>query len=537
MRLLSGDKKYMHSSDDSMPSIWRVPVWAWIYFIVLAALAGFAFYRPIREMIHIWEVREEYSYGYLIPFITAFLVWQKRDSLEKTPYTGSWVGIGIICLGAILFVLGTLTAFILAAQYAMLMVIIGSAFSIMGWKALRPVLVPLLFLAFMLPLPGFFLLNLSAQLQLISSVIGVDVIRLFGISVYLEGNVIDLGSMKLQVVEACSGLRYLFPLMSLSFICAYIFKGAFWKKAIIFLSSIPITILMNSFRIGMIGILVEYWGKSQAEGFLHDFEGWVIFMACLSVILAEIWLLARTGSQKQSFKDAFNLELPAPSPAGAEMRERNLPKQHMAVSAMLVVIAASSVFLTSRADIHPPRKEFASFPMTFSEWQGKREFLEKMYLDILRLDDYLLADYTRSNGYPVNLYVAYYASQKMGEAAHSPRTCIPGGGWQIKSMTPHTIEGAARDGGPLAVNRLVIQKGEGKQLVYYWFQQRGRVITNEYAVKWYLLKDTVTRSRTDGSLVRLTTILKPGEDISEGDRRLASFAKLAIPELHAYIPE
>ena len=520
-----------------MPSIWKIPVWAWVYFIVLAALAVFSFYPAIREMIHIWEVREEYSYGYLIPFITVFLIWQKRDVLENTPFTGSWAGIGIICVGAILFVLGTLTAFILAAQYAMLIVIIGAAFSIMGWNALRYVLVPLLFLAFMLPLPGFFLLNLSAQLQLISSVIGVEVIRLFGISVYLEGNVIDLGSMKLQVVEACSGLRYLFPLMSLAFICAYIFKGAFWKKAIIFLSSIPITIFMNSFRIGAIGVLVEYWGKSQAEGFLHDFEGWVIFMACMGVIFAEIWLLSRIGSQKQSFRDAFNLELPAPLPAESKVRERMLPKQHLAVSGMLVVIAVSSFFLTTRAETHLPRKEFASFPMTFGEWQGKRENLEKMYLDILRLDDYLMANYIRRDDYPVNLYVAYYTSQKMGEAAHSPRTCIPGGGWQIKNMAPYTIERTDLYGRPLEINRLVIQKGEEKHLVYYWFQQRGRIVTNEYAVKWYLLKDSVTRNRTDGALVRLTTVLKPGEDISEGDRRLVAFAKSAVPELRAYIPE
>lgn len=537
MGLYSGDEKYMHSSDSSMPPIWKIPVWAWVYFLVLVALAGFSFYPAIREMVHIWEVREEYSYGYLIPFITVFLLWQKRDVLENSPFTGSWAGIGIICLGIILFVLGTLTAFIMATQYAMLMVLVGAVFSIMGWSAFRPVLVPLLFLAFMLPLPGFFLLNLSAQLQLISSVIGVEVIRLFGISVYLEGNVIDMGSMQLQVVEACSGLRYLFPLMSLSFICAYIFRGAFWKKAIIFLSSIPITILMNSFRIGAIGVLVEYGGKSQAEGFLHDFEGWVIFMACMGIILAEIWLLSRIGSQKLSFSEAFNLELPAPSPTDAQVRERKLPKQHLAVSAMLVVITASSLFLTSRAEIHPPRNEFASFPMTVGEWQGKRAYLEKMYLDILRLDDYLLADYSRSDGYPVNLYVAYYASQKMGEAAHSPRTCIPGGGWQIKSMEPRTIEGAAPGGSPLAVNRLVIQKGEGKHLVYYWFQQRGRAITNEYAVKWYLLKDTLARNRTDGGLVRLTTSVRPGENIADADKRLADFLKLVNEPLKTYLPD
>ena len=109
-------------------------------------------------------------------------------------------------------------------------------------------LIPLFFLVFMIPLPNFLLNNLSTKLQLISSELGVAVIRLFDISVYLEGNVIDLGVYKLQVVEACSGLNYLFPLMSLSFIMADLYKAPFWKRAIVFLSSIPITIIMNSFN-------------------------------------------------------------------------------------------------------------------------------------------------------------------------------------------------------------------------------------------------------------------------------------------------
>ena len=114
------------------------------------------------------------------------------------------------------------------------------------------------------------------------------VIRAAGISVYLEGNVIDLGSYQLEVAEACSGLRYLFPLMTLSFIIAYTFGGAMWKRVIVFLSSIPLTVLMNSIRIGVIGITVDRWGTRMAEGVLHEFEGWVGFMisALLVVLIA-----------------------------------------------------------------------------------------------------------------------------------------------------------------------------------------------------------------------------------------------------------
>lgn len=521
---------------DKEQYIWRLSTTTWVFAFVALALLSVTFYSGIKEMIHIWDTREEYGYGYLIPFITVFMVWQKSNVLEKIEFSGSWAGIVVILLGWIIFVLGSLTAFSAAIQYAMLMTICGSMLAIMGWQGFKIVFIPVLFLAFMIPLPGFFLFNLSAQLQLISSTLGVEVIRLFGISVYLEGNVIDLGSFKLQVVEACSGLRYLFPLMSLAFICAYFFNGAFWKRAIIFLSSIPITIFMNSFRIGVIGVLVDSWGESQAEGFLHDFEGWAVFMACLGVILVEIWILAKIGKNKLTFAESFNLEFPI-SNQDIRVRERRLPSQYLAVGGLLIAAAISSHFLSARSEVQPTRLEFAEFPTTLGDWQGSRNQLDQMSLNFLKLDDYLLVDFVKDGVNPVNLYVAYYASQKAGESAHSPRTCIPGGGWQIRSLNPYIVDGVLMGGNPLRVNRLIIQKGEVKELVYYWFQQRGRIITNEYVAKWYLLRDAVTRNRTDGALVRLVTRVRPDEDPAEADKRLSSFATVVSAPLQKYIPD
>ena len=138
-----------------------------------------------------------------------------------------------------------------------------------------------LYLFFMLPLPQVLYLPLSLKLQTISSELGVALISLFGVPVFLEGNVIDLGSYQLQVAEACSGLRYLFPLMSFGFLFAVLYRGPTWHKLVLFFSTIPITILMNSVRIAIVGMLVSFFGTEQAEGFLHFFEGWVIFIVCI----------------------------------------------------------------------------------------------------------------------------------------------------------------------------------------------------------------------------------------------------------------
>jgi exosortase D (VPLPA-CTERM-specific) len=398
-------------------------------------------------------------------------------------------------------------------------------------------MVPLVLLFFVVPFPQFILQTLSAKLQLISSRLGVEVIRLLDISVYLEGNVIDLGSYKLQVVEACSGLRYLFPLAALSFIAAYIYKGAFWKKAVIFLSSMPVTVLMNSFRIGVIGVLVEYGGPEQAEGFLHYFEGWIIFMACMAILVLEMAVLAKIGDDRRSLADTFAIDFPEPVPEEVERRMRTLRPLSWLVPLVLLGLLVSSDYIRGKENRIPERRVFAEFPLVIADWKGATGRLEENILASLNTEDYIISDYSNDSSQTVNFYVAYYADQAAGSAAHSPRACIPGGGWQIKDLTTRKVDGVTVNGKPLSVNRLLIKKGNYTQLVYYWFQQRGRIITDEWMVKWYLFWDAMTRNRTDGALVRLTALVLPGEDTDAADEGLASFAQAVVPYLRDYIPD
>ncbi|MCW9014361.1 MAG: VPLPA-CTERM-specific exosortase XrtD [Gammaproteobacteria bacterium] len=515
--------------------IWRESAIFWMLVGGVFLLACYVYLDGLSLMVKWWNEREEYGHGYLIPVITAFLIWQKKNQLESTEFHGSWIGVLVVALGVFLFYAGELSSIYTIIQYAFLVALFGVILSMMGYKAFKIIFVPLVILLFMIPLPNFLFYNLSSQLQLISSQIGVAVIRLFDISVFLEGNVIDLGVYKLQVVEACSGLNYLFPLMTLAFISAYFFTGALWKKTIIFLSSIPITILMNSFRIGAIGVTVEYWGPEMAEGFLHDFEGWAVFMSCIAILILEMWILASLGKDKLPLREAFGLDFPEPTPSDSEIIYRKIPKPFYASLAIIVLVAASVFALPDREEITPDRKQYVEFPLEFDGWVGKTGYLEQIYIDALKFSDYAMIDYVGEDGGSVNFYSAYYASQKKGASAHSPRSCIPGGGWRITSLENHTIQGLNIGNIPMTVNRLVIEKGEIKQLVYYWFQQRGRIVTNEYMMKWYLFWDAMTKSRTDGALMRLTTMLRPGQDISIADKRLESFCREIAPVIPEYV--
>ena len=520
--------------------MWRIPPAQWIVAACVGAALIAAFFPGLEFMVANWAQVEEYSYGYFIPAISAFLIWQRSDRLRQAELRGSWSGLALVLAGLALNALGQLSAMLHFSQYGFVIALVGLSVGFIGWRGTRIIAVPLVVLFFMIPMPQFVMHELSQQLQLVSSQIGVGLIRTFGIGVFLEGNVIDLGSFKLQVVDACSGLRYLFPLMVLGFLAACFFQGAWWKRALIVLSTIPLTIIINSLRIGLIGVTVEYWGPTMAEGLLHDFEGWFMFMLCIALLIGEMSVLAHIGAKPQSLRAVFGLEYPEPVPAGTPVRHHRFPMPMLVFGLLLIPVAAAALWMPLRQQIRPERAPFAHFPMRLpGGWVGHADYLDRDVLTTLALDDYVLTNYERNNDQAVNFYSAYYATQSSGKSTHSPRNCMPGGGWRITQLDESTLNlnhDGALDVVSMTVNRAVIEKDGQRQLVYYWFDQRGRVLTDELVVKWYILRDAISRDRSDGALIRIVTTVSPDEDVAHADRRLTGFVSTVQPLLHEYVP-
>lgn len=518
-----------------LPLAWKSGPPQWLA-LGAAFLALLVWHYPALEfMVATWQQVEEYSYGWFIPLISAFLVWQRSDRLRQHELNGTWWGLAVLVLGLLLGAVGQLSAIRAFSQYGFVVGVFGLALAGTGLRGTRILAVPLAMLLFMVPLPQFVLREVSHSLQLVSSELGVWLIRGFGISVYLEGNVIDLGSYKLQVVEACNGLRYLFPLMVLGTLAAYFFEAPLWKRLLLVVSTVPLTIGINSLRIGLIGITVEYWGTEMAEGLVHDLEGWFMFVICLALLLGEMLLLARLGGERRSIAELLALDPPQKLTPGATVQLRRLSGPLTAAAVLLVAAAALALLLPERTQQPPPRQAFTAFPLSLpGGWKGRTDRLDPEIVATLAVTDYHIANYSRGGEPWVNFYSAYYASQSGGESSHSPRTCIPGDGWALSAIEQVRVPLGE---GSVTVNRALIQKGEQRQLVYYWFQQRGRSITGEFEVKWLILRDAVLHKRSDGALIRLVTPLLPGEDPARADRRLAEFVAATHPLLRDFIPD
>ncbi|MEO1121140.1 MAG: exosortase, partial [Pseudomonadota bacterium] len=259
--------------------------------ILLGVVASTAFFwNGLVSLIDAWG-QPEYSHGPLIPVISAFLLFrQLRDTkMADGPITDRWPGVVLCVLALLLAGIGNITQIPDLVTYGLIAWVGALLLARYGWRRGRVLWPPVLHLVFMLPLPVFVAWQFSLFLQFISSEIGVALIQLMNVPVYLDGNIIDLGVYKLHVAEACSGLRYLFPILSFSYIFAILYQGPIWHKAVLLLSAAPIAILMNSLRIGIIGYMVNSYGIEHAEGFLHLFEGWVIFGLCILALLGLAW--------------------------------------------------------------------------------------------------------------------------------------------------------------------------------------------------------------------------------------------------------
>ncbi|MFK5980276.1 MAG: VPLPA-CTERM-specific exosortase XrtD [Rhizobiaceae bacterium] len=512
-----------------------------IFWAFLAVAGMFLFYASGLESLMIaWE-RPEYSHGYLIAPIALYLFLTQLNEeahtpLSKTPNRG--LGVVLVLFGLIGGLLGNLTSIPDINTYGFIVCTAGLVLVCMGTKRGVRFWPPILYLVFMLPLPNFLYWPLSIQLQMISSEIGVAFIELFNVPVFLGGNVIDLGVYKLQVAEACNGLRYLFPLASFGFLFGVLYKGPAWHKVLLFLSALPVTVLMNSIRIGIIGLLVDSYGIEQAEGFLHSFEGWVIFVACILILFLEAVLLQRFVKNRRPVHEMLEIDFEVLAGNFGKIRSIQFSKTLVFATAIILVSAASWHLVPARVAIIPDRDPLVLFPTQLSEWSGQRQSLEPDIERVLNADDYLLVNYSsQKSAASANLFIAYYKSQTNGSGIHSPEVCIPAGGWEVSNWTKKNTNISFPDGSNLEVNRAIISQGLNQQLVYYWFEQRGRHLTGDYATKGYTVLDSMTRGRTDGALVRVLTPILPGEKMEMAETRLQGFLKTTLAELPDYLPK
>ena len=523
---------------DNWPPLLTSRLWVAGFMIVSLILVCLAGRDGLWNLYCRWTLEEEYGYGFLTVALVPLLLWRRWHLIVAASAGTKWPGLAIVITAQLCTVLAALGESYYIEQVALIVSLLGIGLAVFGTGAFRIFMPLTLLLLLTIPLPYTLQAILTIKLQMLSTNLGVALIQLVGLPVYVEGNIVDLGTYKIQVAEACSGLRYLLPLTCISFIVAYLYKAPFWKKAVVVVSAAPITILINSFRIAAVAVLVGYFGSQMAEGFLHQFEGWVVFIIGTLLLAFEILALERLRWSNVEIESI--MDRPVTSEHVADPFKISLPL------ILTVLVCVGTLGVTTliaseyRSTPNPVRESFAEFPPRIDRWTAQRGQLGPGIVDTLKATDYYIGDFVETSGSPsVNLFVAYYDSLSKGAAIHSPRVCLPGSGWEFAWFEERDFSELAT-GVPGTYNYVLVQKGEQKILMYYWFQQRERRTANEFRMKYNLLVDSLSRSRRDGALVRLSTaiVATAGEKGEvEAKARLRALAHAALPKLSSYLPQ
>jgi len=476
----------------------------WFYWHVLSQLA-----KTLTE-------DEDFSFGLLLPIVSGYIAYLKWPEIRRLSWQPSWWGLAGIALGLALFVLGELATDMYTPCFSFVVVLSGLLILMGGKEAVRQFSFPLLLLVLMIPLPFFITQKITLPLQLLSSRLATGLLQLGGIPAVREGNVIDLGVRQLQVVAACSGLRYILSLLALAIIYCYFFQRRGWKVFILLCSIIPAAIVANALRVAGMGLF-----PALQEGFWHGFSGWLIFIFCFGFLGSLNWLL--------------NYLQPPPPLKALDDGPKEKPKEsyrgsyglYLFVALGLVILVGPFALSAGQSRPVPLRQSFANFPMQLGPWQGRHVYIDPIMVAKTACDAYLNAEYVNSNNESISLWIAYYENQKAGGSVHSPFSCLTGGGWVVKESQ------AIKVGPGMPVRYMVMNQGGNLMAVYYWYIQRDRWIINEYLNKFYMAYDRLASRRANGALVRIITPV--GKNVESADERLASFTRLLIPVLPEFI--
>ncbi|MFH2093443.1 MAG: exosortase C-terminal domain/associated protein EpsI [Pseudomonadota bacterium] len=498
--------------------------------VLLSCFIG-AYFIVFSSLLNTWMTDDDYSYGLLIPIISAYFLWDKKDTLKNAAIQSYWPMFPVLVLFVLVSVYGVLGSSGNISRPILPILIVLFAIFCFGLDFFKRISLPLCFLIFMIPLPAALDRTVGVYLKSISSQMGGAFLRLCGYSVHVSGNVIDLGVTKLQVVDACSGLRFVFPLLALGVVYGYFFERVMWKKIACILVTVPIAIFTNILRIGIAGLLTSNFGPGMAEGFFHDIQGWVIFMVSF-VFLFIFGRLLRffPPREKKTLQNDQTLPEQASTPRG------NLSA---VITSLVLMAVVAGLTLNTRS--LPPimiKGGIAGFPKVINEWTGKSALVEQEIILASGAEEAFSANYLNPEGRSISLYMGYRSTAFLenDNFFHSPTVCLPSSGWETLSESKQIITDVPVFK-TLPVSELVMESMGTKYLVYFWFQTKNQVTHDKNINRFHLALHAIKKDNTHDLFIRPITVIGKEETIDDARQRMDRFVRQMVRTLDTFLQE
>lgn len=456
--------------------------------VLLAIGVAYAHAAALTGMKAMWDATPMYSFGYIVPFVSAYLVWARREALATAVAKPAWLpGLATLGLAIVLLVGGHLGGVLIAEQFAFVVSLTAIVLLVWGLGVLRLVWMALAYLLLIVPFWDAFTERLHLPFQQLSANLGVQMLHVVGVPAYREGTFLYLPNITLEVARACSGVNYLIAILALGVPLAYLYLPTNGRRLVLVTSAIAIAALSNSLRVAMIGVLAYFEIGSPLHGPFHVLHGLFVSGIGYVVLFVGLRLLSRNDARPSTASAAGTAAVARPERDGAAWRAAALGVAFLLVGFFPMRIVAAPV---------PAGQPLAALPDRLGDWiaeplPGAGETWWR------GADDEVFRRYRSGSGLIVDVSVAYFASQSQGRELTSHH-----------GATLHrAVRGEASPFAPAARGGNIVQLDgrPGPRSGMFWYELDGEAMTSAYAVKAQTVWNAAVRQRTNGGVVVLLT--------------------------------
>ncbi len=502
-----------------------------IQFGMLVVLIGALYYQIVIDMVMVWNNDENYSHGFLVPFIALYFLWQRWPDLKSKIVKPSAIGFVIIVIGLFQLFFSWLSVEYFLMRSSLIVVLTGLSLLFLGREIVKCMVLPLGYLVFMVPIPYIIYDMVAFPLKLFVTKVSVFIMKLVGVIVLREGNILMFPTTTLEVADACSGIRSLISLLALAVAYAFFVHTSNFRRWIIIASAIPIAIATNAMRVIVTGILAQWWGEKAAQGFFHEFAGLAVFALAMAMLVAVGAVVKGRDSNSESLAPVSKIPVPSPESLVPNFKSQ-VPSSWFLVTGLMLI--AATLYVTFHQNVAvPTNKPFSQFPAEVISWKmvSDTTFSDPV-LSVLKPTDYVMRQYRGADGKDIGLYVGFHNGGKGTGGIHSPKHCLPGSGWyEVSTAIIPVILGGKQEN----IVRAIYQKGESKELFLYWFQMKDKVLSNEYALKIVEITNSILYGRKDEAFIRISIPFELDEarTIARGDQFIKDF----YPVISEFLPK
>ncbi len=448
----------------------------------------------ILSLVRTWIDRPSYSHGFLIPFISLYVIYSNRDKLVQFSIKPNiWGGLLLTITACLMLLIGKISSVEILLRMSILFIIPGVLLMLLGTNYLRKLVFPLAYLIFMVPVMDIFLTRLHWPSQVISAKMASWILNFLTIPVVRETNILHLPNISVEVAEVCSGVRFFVSILALGIPLAYFTQKQLWRKVVLIISGIIIVIPVNSLRIAFIGL----WAYRDGEilhGPHHIFQGLFVAIAGFVILIILAYFLNKIPSK--SVEETETRIENSRSKLFNNTKDLNKP---WLIAILLLIVTASCLHLYEPIPVKL-NQDSITLPDKVGAWKADSTDYNKKFFSIDRADVEVIQSYKDSANRRIKVYVGYFESRGQNKELINYRL-----DWLYKNA--QEIEVPLMTKGSVRVNRTIFKDGIDDSLALYWYDLNGRIIADNIMAKTITAIDAVIKRRTNGAIIIVSSSL------------------------------